>query len=294
LLSAGVLGAAIFGGVAWEQLPVLGAGGLLHPAKRVVGISPPPGCVDRTFPGAGVTLRGWACGVDPPIHGTVVYLHGVADNRASAAGVVPRFLARGFNVVAYDSRAQGESGGDACTYGFFEKDDLRRVIDTLPAKPVVLIGTSLGAAVALQAAAVDRRITAVIAAETFSDLRTVATERAPRFFTGSTIDRAFQRAEADARFTVDDVSPVKAAEHITAPVLLIHGADDTDTPPSHSWRVFAALRGQKEIVVVPEARHNQSLNAETWRRVEAWTETYGDNGSRKRSNGANGGKRKDY
>ena len=40
--------------------------------------------------------------------------------------------------------------------------------------PVVLVGASLGAAVALQTAAVDRRVSAVVAAETFSDLRTVA------------------------------------------------------------------------------------------------------------------------
>ena len=39
------------------------------------------------------------------------------------------FLARGFDVVAYDSRAHGESEGDVCTYGFYEKEDLRRVLD---------------------------------------------------------------------------------------------------------------------------------------------------------------------
>ena len=72
-------------------------------------------------------------------------------------------------MIAYDSRAHGDSQGDACTYGFFEKEDLHRVIDTLGPGPVVLIGTSLGAAVALQEAADDRRVSAVVAAETFSD-----------------------------------------------------------------------------------------------------------------------------
>jgi len=87
--------------------------------------------------------------------------------------------------------AHGESGGEACAYGFFEKEDLRRVLDTLDPGPIVLVGTSLGAAVALQEAAQDPRVTAVVAAETFSDLRTVATERAPFFFTSSIIERAF-------------------------------------------------------------------------------------------------------
>jgi pimeloyl-ACP methyl ester carboxylesterase len=48
-------------------------------------------------------------------------------------------------VIAYDSRRHGESGGDVCTYGYYEKEDLRRVIDALERGPVVLMGTSLGA-----------------------------------------------------------------------------------------------------------------------------------------------------
>ena len=83
---------------------------------------------------------------------------GVADNRGSGAGIVRRFVDRRFDVIAYDSRAHGDSGGDACTYGYFEKEDLRRVLDTVPPGPVVLIGTSLGAAVALQAAAALARV----------------------------------------------------------------------------------------------------------------------------------------
>ena len=85
----------------------------------------------------------------------------------------------------------------------FEKQDLRRVVDTLPPGPVVLIGTSVGAAVALQEAADDRRVSAVVAAETFSDLRTVATVRAPAILTKGTIDRAFALAERQASFRVD-------------------------------------------------------------------------------------------
>ena len=60
----------------------------------------------------------------------------------------------------------------ACTYGFFEKQELRLVLDTIEQGPVVLMGTSLGAAVALQEAGEDDRVGVVVAAETFADLRT--------------------------------------------------------------------------------------------------------------------------
>jgi len=271
---AGITGAAIAlvaVGVIFAQLPALAAGGLLHPLRLHSRKPTPIACEDVRFAGAGVALQGWRCKAQKDRRGTLVYLHGVADNRGSGAGVVRRFVNRGFDVIAYDSRAHGDSGGDACTYGYFEKEDLRRVLDTVPSGPVVLLGTSLGAAVALQEAADDPRVSAVVAAETFSDLRTIARHRAPFFLPEPTIRKAFSMAEAQGRFEVAAVSPVAAASRITVPVLLIHGQLDGDTPPEHSMRVFAALRGPKRLILVPGARHNQSLAGDdVWREIEAW------------------------
>jgi uncharacterized protein len=258
--------------VAATQLPMLGAGGLLHPARRPVMERPPRGCRDATFQGAGVNLTGWQCPAPGARRGTLVYLHGIADNRTSGAGVIERFGKRGFDGVAYDSRAHGESGGEACTYGFFEKQDLRRVLDTVASGPIVLLGTSLGAAVALQQAAEDTRVSAVVAVETFSDLRTVATERAPFFFTTGVVARAFQLAEQQGHFRIDLVSPLVAAAGITVPVLLVHGEADVETSPEHSRRVFAALKGPKRLVVVPGAPHNGSLRPEVWSEIERWVD----------------------
>ena len=260
--------------MACSQLPKIGAGGLLHPGRRAAIARTPAGCQDVEFPGDGVTLRGWRCRTAVARRGAIVYLHGIADNRSSASGVIERYLGRGFDVIAYDSRAHGQSGGDACTYGFFEKRDLQRVIDSISGGRIVLIGTSLGAAVALQTAADDPRIAAVVAAETFSDLRTVATERAPFIFTRGSIDRAFQIAEQQGRFTVDAASPLAAAPRITAPVLLIHGAVDRETPPSHSQRVFDALKGPKRLLLVPGAGHNQSLRPNVWTEIDRWIDSY--------------------
>jgi len=256
--------------VACSHLPAMGAGGLLHPARRVSAAAPPRSCIETEFAGDGVPLRGWRCPSAASPRGTVIYLHGVADNRGSAVGVIERYTARGFDVVAYDSRAHGQSGGDACTYGYFEKRDLRAVVDRIQSGPIVLIGTSLGAAVALQAAAGDSRIAAVVAAETFSDLRTVGTERAPFVFTRGSIDRAFKLAEQQGGFSVDAASPLAAAPRIKAPVLLLHGAADRETPPDHSRRVFDALTGPKRLIVVPGAGHNQSLRSEVWAEIDRW------------------------
>jgi len=91
-----------------------GAAALLHPARRRVAQPAPAGCVETAFAGEGVRLAGWRCDAAPRRRGTIVYLHGIADNRTSARGVVDRFRPRGFTVFAYDSRAHGESDGEVC------------------------------------------------------------------------------------------------------------------------------------------------------------------------------------
>jgi alpha-beta hydrolase superfamily lysophospholipase len=267
VILAGVVAAAV------TQIPSIGAGALLHPPRVPRHARTPPGCIERSFDGAGVVLKGWHCQAGPVRRGSLVILHGVADTRASVAGMVDRFLRTGLDVVAYDSRAHGESGGDFCTYGYFEKQDLQRVIDTLGPGPVVLMGTSLGGAIALQAAAGNPRVGGVVAAEVFSDLQTIARDRSPRFIPDWIIRRALRKAEEHASFTAADVSPVRAARSISVPVLLIHGTRDTATTPDHSQRVLAALGGPKRLILVQGARHNESLRDTTvWSEIERWIE----------------------
>jgi len=252
------------------QLPGIGAGALLHPQKRVVTAVAPAGCVDETFAGVDVQLRAWRCDARGARHGTVVYLHGVADARTSAAGAIERYTSRGFDVIAYDSRAHGQSTGDACTYGYFEKRDLARVIDRARSGPIVLVGVSLGAAVALLAAADDPRVTAVLAAETFSDLESIARDRAPWIIRAGSFGRAIRSAERQARFVVADVSPVQAAARLAVPVFLVHGDADRDTRAEHSQRVYDALHGPRRLVLVPGAGHGQSLTPGVWDDADAW------------------------
>lgn len=63
-----------------------------------------------------------------------------------------------------------------------------------------------------------------------------------------------------------------AAAEIKIPVLLIHGAADSETPPDHSRRVLAALAGSKRLILVPGAGHNGSLRGEVWGEIERWLE----------------------
>ena len=251
--------------------PSWAANALLHPQRTPMRRQPDRPFDAVEFDGAGVKLKGWWFHAGEK-RGTLVYLHGVSDNRGTSVGIADHFLARGFDVIAYDSRAHGESGGDVCTYGVYEKEDLARVLDRVATRPIVLMGTSMGAAIALQAAAVDRRVAAVVAVSPFSDLRTAASERAPWFASKGNIAEAFRLAEAEGKFRVDDASPVAAAPRIAVPTLLVHGAKDDETPAAHSQRIFAALHDPKRLILVPNADHNHVIDAQVWREIDAWVD----------------------
>lgn len=264
-------GAALVASV--TVMPAVAAGALVHRSRTPLYRVRPASCRDAAWTSADVVLRGWRCSHGgPERRGTIVYLHGIGDNRSGGAGVVDRFGPRGFDVVAYDSRAHGASTGDVCTYGVRERDDLRRVIATITDGPVVLVGGSLGAAVALQTAAIEPRVSGVVAAEVFSDLRSVASERGRRMWLPPwVIARALAQAETRLGFDIDSASPVEAARHVTAPVLLLHGDRDAETASSHSQRVLAALGGPRTLIMVPGVGHNQTLSAPgVWDQVARW------------------------
>jgi pimeloyl-ACP methyl ester carboxylesterase len=101
----------------------------------------------------------------------------------------------------------------------------------------------------------------------------VARERAPFVLSDNMLKRAFTIAEERGRFKVDAVDVTAAARRITRPVLLVHGAEDSDTHPDHSRRVYDALAGPKQLILVPGAGHNESLSkGETWDRIERWVD----------------------
>jgi len=254
--------------------PGLAARALIHPGRRPPKEAPKRPVEVVELEGAGVHLKGWRFPAEGPVkRGTVVYLHGMGDSRRSSVSVADHFAPEGFDVLAYDSRAHGESGGDACTFGVYEKQDLARVLAGIKARPIVLLGSSLGAAVALQTAALSRDVAAVVSVSVFSDLRRVARDRAPFFASEANIRDAFAIAEEEGHFRFEDASPVTAARQIKAPVLIIHGARDDETKPAHSQRVFEALAGPKQLILVPGAGHNDVVTGALFLQIDEWLRT---------------------
>lgn len=276
-------------------------GGILHPARRTLDaaliaqandVFARDGAVCQEFDVSaqdGVILRGWKVHAKSPNGDWVMLFHGQSDNRVGTISYADFLLRAGYSVVMMDARAHGASGGATATYGWKERCDTKNIVAALYAtenpQRLFALGESMGGAIALQSAAVEPRISAVVAEAPFSNLREVTYDYAGLQFSpwiGKTLFRpativALRAAEKEGGFRADDVSPEQAVSERAFPVLLICGTLDRRIPCRHARRIFSAAAGPKELWVVRGAQHTDAYGtdpAEFKRRVLAFFAAY--------------------
>ena len=206
-----------------------------------------------------------------------VFQHGVAWSWIGMIRHMALFMELGWTVVALDSRGHGASGGGRPSYGVYEKEDLRAVVDwALGAFPhsggFALVGVSMGAASVLQYAPLDPRVDAVLADCPYSSAAAELDHRLRRsfvpFFLRPLVVRAAdlicRRREG---FSLFDANPGRAVLETSVPLLLVHGLDDDFVPWRMSERMAEARRAAlpgavTELRLVPGARHGRSLSAD--------------------------------
>jgi uncharacterized protein len=233
----------------------------------------------------GVPLRGWKVRAVHPNGDWVLLFHGVADNRIGVLEYALVLLSAGYNVTMMDARSHGDSGGAMATYGWIERHDTQSIVDALEAaehpRHLFALGESMGAGIALQSAAVEPRIEAVVAEAPFANLREASYDYAglrwspllgKTLFAPATWTMIY-RAERIANLAAADVSPTKAVTARGFPVLLICDEKDVALPCRHTKMIFNAAIGRKEMWIVPGAYHTAALGyepAEFQRRVLAF------------------------
>lgn len=218
----------------------------------------------------GITLRSWFIRSQSQSRGTVIYIHGVGDNRISGIPRAKLFHEHGFHVLLPDMRRHGDSGGEYCTYGYHEKHDVAKLINLLHDRKdlqvgkLTLFGLSMGAATALQAAVMDDRIHLVISESCFTDLRTIALDYQQRYIKvrskiiGNIVMR---RSEQLAKFDASQVSPLNAVEKIKVPILFTHGKNDPLISPEYSRILHGHANGPKNLYLIDEAMHSDLWEA---------------------------------
>lgn len=243
---------------------------------------------------------------DGPV--TFVVAHGLTGHR-NKAGVrlISGWLASHGRVVVYDQRGHGESSG-ACTLGYREPLDLDAVIAwarSLSNAPVVTVGFSLGASVALRHAALVSDPTAatpvdrVIVVEQRPDATVLVSGVGQWFFRGTKImDRLFRASATPwgrlalrwqgVRMSVrgwagpdlpeeqNPTSPTMCAAMVMHPLLIVHGTSDHYFPHEHAERVYAAASGNTRAALWVEQGMGHAERATTQELVDRIAGWVGD------------------
>jgi alpha-beta hydrolase superfamily lysophospholipase len=240
---------------------------LARPDQTAVG--PPPPELDATsvtFPSdSGARLHGWLA-PGRPGGGIVVLMHGIHANRTAMQRRAIVLHQHGFAVLLFDFQAQGESVGRHITFGHLEALDAASAVTyariAAPGERVGAIGVSLGGAAALlgrQKLAVD----ALVLESVYSDFDAALANRlAVRLgpFVGAVAAPVLTPVFEMLMWPILGVpfqalDPTGRIGAVTAPLLVMSGSNDADTPIAEARDLFEHATAPKQFWAVQGAAH---------------------------------------
>ena len=217
-----------------------------------------------------ITLHGWWFDTQPPARGTILVLHGNAENLSTHVNGVLWLIKEGFNIFIFDYRGFGRSQGSPSIAGVHR--DAQAALQTaltlsgVAGGRVAVLGQSIGGAIAIYmvAHAPDKsRIAAVLVDSAFASYRLIAREKLAGFFLTWPFQYPLSYLVSDSYSPIrwiKDVSPV--------PLMIIHGRNDPVVPLEHGEMLYNAALTPKEFLITAEPGHIQSF-ADTVARNEA-------------------------
>lgn len=231
--------------------------------------------------------------------GTVIFIHGITSTWHGMVKYMGDFLERGWQVYAYNQRNHYGSGGRNKTYGFFEKGDLKAVLDAVelrnrqrglaPQLPLVLYGESMGAATMLQYNPQDPRIRLRVNDCSFSDMTEVVAfgmnqVGIPKGIQPFLVSAGSLVTWLRQGFFFRQVSPREAVKTMTSPVLTLHGEDDETSPVRMARELQEAIQispagSESRMVTFTGAGHARSIleHSDRYRReLWQWIESHID------------------
>jgi 2,6-dihydroxypseudooxynicotine hydrolase len=188
----------------------------------------------------------------------VVLLGGLDTTKEDYLTVADHCLKRGLAILAFDGPGQGET-----VFAMRWRTDFERaifaVLDYLEARPEIdrnrigIIGRSMGGFYAPKAAALDRRIKALVAWGVMYHLRNLAS--VPKHTLEGFIFVSDSKSLEEAQRFYSTIDLSKYAPKISCPTLVVHGGLDAITPPENATMLINDLKGPVETFIWNDSIH---------------------------------------
>ncbi|OGS51921.1 MAG: hypothetical protein A3J79_07655 [Elusimicrobia bacterium RIFOXYB2_FULL_62_6] len=208
--------------------------------------------------GDGTELTGMFFASSGTALGTIVHMHGNAENMTSHFSYSAWLANEGFNVFIFDYRGYGASGGRATLDGAVMDGvaalDHAVKLPGARADRIIIFGQSLGGAIA-------------VAAVAESGFRPAAMVLEGTFYSYKSVGAAVMRKHWWSRpfswlpwlVLTGSHSPSKDIAAISCPKLFIHSEKDPVVPFSQGRKLYEAASGAKEFWTLPSGGHTDAF-----------------------------------
>ena len=195
----------------------------------------------------------------------VIYLHGNSSSRIEGFRNAPELLKNNINIVMFDFAGCGLSEGEYISLGWYEKDDVKLIIDFVEKLPgggfIGLWGRSMGAATTMFYAHSDPRIKAICMDSPFGDFKLLAKElclryiNLPNFVLNTTMNFVKNTVKEKCGLDIEKLQPQLYANKTKTPAFFLHAVGDELISLEQTLKLVENYAGEHFINVV-EGGHN--------------------------------------
>jgi fermentation-respiration switch protein FrsA (DUF1100 family) len=233
----------------------------------------------------GLKLVGWFV---PTQNGAVVILqHGYKSTREELLNEAEMLYRHGYGILLTTIRAHDHSEGEMITFGMHEVQDMDAwyqyllTRDDIDANRIGMLGNSFGGMLAIQYAAQNENIKAIVADCAFSSLNDTVSTSVTHFTDLPAfpfVPLIVYWAEQETGFKSEDIDATKWIAQISPrPVFLMQGGADVVISANSGERLYDAAGEPKELWFEPELGHvdfDTKLADEFERRVVEFFDRY--------------------
>lgn len=197
----------------------------------------------------------------------LIAVHGYHSNNVFEYAYYLKFYYEmGFSILLPDNRAHGDSEGTWIGFGWLDRLDIIKWMNTMieknPDAKIVLHGISMGSATVLNVSGekIPENVKCIVSdcgfTNVYDQMKHVANTdiKVLRYL----LPISNRISKYIIGYNFKEASPLNQVKKSYTPTLFIHGDADTYVPTKMGYQLYEACSADKELLIVPDAPHAES------------------------------------